>query len=70
MTGVTTTVRISTGDYQWVREHRLVMSAILRSKIHELQIEGTGSTIARFVRIAREFGMTDIEIAPILERHK
>jgi len=65
---VTTTMRVSMKDWSWVKARPgLQFSALLRAKIHELQLDDQAGPIARFIRESRKVGLTDADIAPLLK---
>lgn len=66
----TTTVRVSLKDWEWVKKHPgLQFSAVLRSKIHQLQTEEATPPNPRtdFVKAARRLGWDDQRIKEALQ---
>jgi hypothetical protein len=69
---VTTTVRVTLTEYRFCRERHLQFTALLRSKIHQLQLEEQANPQdprSLFVRAARSIGLDDAEIGVILREH-
>jgi len=62
-----TSVRVPEDDWQWVKQQPgMEFSALLVSKIHELQSDKENGPLARFVREARKAGFSDAQIQPLL----
>lgn len=67
---ITTTMRVTLKDWEWVKRHPgLQFSALLRSKIHQLQLDEATPPTPRteFVKAARKLGWDDQRIADALK---
>jgi len=67
---ITTTIRVTLKDWEWVKKHPgLQFSALLRSKIHQLENdeENPPNPKSTFVIAARRAGLEDSRVAEILK---
>ncbi len=69
---VTTTVRVTLSEYQYCRDRHLQFTALLRSRIHTLQVEEQSNpqdVRSQFVRAARLIGIGDQMIGQLLREN-